>query len=52
MTIAIPRLDRSTAAERGITLADFLVPDRVGERITPGSAHVVLDRSSGRPVVI
>ena len=28
MTIAIPRLDRTTAAERGLTLADFLVPVR------------------------
>ena len=33
MTIAIPRLDRSTAAERGLTIADFLVPIRVGERL-------------------
>ena len=35
MTIAIPRLDRSTAAERGITLADFLVPVAVAERTDP-----------------
>ena len=32
MTIAIPRLDRSTAAERGLTIGDFLVPIRLGER--------------------
>jgi biotin transport system substrate-specific component len=33
MTIAIPRLDRSTAAERGLTIADFLVPVTVAERL-------------------
>jgi biotin transport system substrate-specific component len=42
MTIALPRLDRSSAAERGITLADFLVPIRVGERIGTLARHVVL----------
>jgi biotin transport system substrate-specific component len=42
MTIAIPRLDRSTAAERGITLADFLVPIRVGERTPTWVRHAVL----------
>jgi biotin transport system substrate-specific component len=42
MTIAIPRLDRSTAAERGITLADFLVPIRVGERLSTRLRHVAL----------
>jgi biotin transport system substrate-specific component len=33
MTIALPRLDRSTAAERGLTIADFLVPIAVAERL-------------------
>ena len=33
MTIAIPRLDRTTAAERGLTLADFLVPISIAERL-------------------
>ena len=33
MTLAIPRLDRSTAEEHGLTIADFLVPIRVGERV-------------------
>lgn len=33
MTLAIPRLDRSTAEERGLTIADFLVPIRVGEHL-------------------
>ena len=42
MTIAIPRLDRSTAEERGITLADFLVPIRVGERTPTWVRHIVL----------
>ena len=42
MTIAIPRLDRTTAAERGITLADFLVPIRVGERVSTRLRHVAL----------
>jgi len=42
MTIAIPRLDRSTAAERGITLADFLIPIRVAERLSTRARHIVL----------
>ena len=42
MTIALPRLDRTTPAERGITLADFLVPIRVGERTPTRIRHVVL----------
>ena len=33
MTLAIPRLDRSTTAEHGLTIADFLVPISVGERV-------------------
>jgi len=33
LTIALPRLDRSTAADRGLTIADFLVPIRVGEHV-------------------
>ena len=33
MTIAIPSLDRTTAAERGLTIADFLVPIALAERI-------------------
>ena len=42
MTIAIPRLDRSTAAERGLTIADFLVPIRVGERLNARVRDLVL----------
>jgi biotin transport system substrate-specific component len=33
MTLAIPRLDRSTTEDHGLTIADFLVPIRVGERV-------------------
>ncbi len=42
MTLAIPRLDRSTAAGRGLTIADFLVPIRVGERLSSRVRHIVL----------
>lgn len=33
MTIAMPRLSRLPIDQRGITLADFLVPIRLGERL-------------------
>lgn len=42
MTIALPRLDRSTAAERGLTLADFLVPVRLAERTPVRVRHIAL----------
>lgn len=42
MTIALPRLNRLPAAERGITIADFLVPVRIGEPISARVRHVVL----------
>lgn len=42
MTIAIPRLDRSTVEERGLTIADFLVPIRVGERVNARVRDVAL----------
>jgi biotin transport system substrate-specific component len=42
MTIAIPRLDRTTAADRGLTLADFLVPIPVGERLNARVRHLLL----------
>jgi biotin transport system substrate-specific component len=42
MTIALPRLDRSTAAERGLTIADFLVPVTLAERATPRVRHLAL----------
>ena len=42
VTLALPRLDRTTAEQRGITIADFLVPIRVGERISSRARHVAL----------
>jgi biotin transport system substrate-specific component len=42
MTIVIPRFDRSTAADRGITLADFLVPVDLAERMNARVRHIVL----------
>ena len=42
MTIAVPRLNRLPAAERGITIADFLVPIRIGEPISARVRHVLL----------
>lgn len=42
MTIALPRMNRLPAAERGITIGDFLVPIRVGETISARLRHIVL----------
>ena len=42
MTLAIPRLDRTTTEDRGLTIADFLVPIRVGERLNARVRDVVL----------
>lgn len=42
MTISVPRLDRSAAGERGITIADFLVPIRVAEGIGVRVRHIAL----------
>jgi biotin transport system substrate-specific component len=42
MTIAIPGFDRLPADQRGITLADFLVPNQVGERIGSRARHISL----------
>ena len=42
MTITVPRLDRSPAGERGITIGDFLVPIRVAEGIGVRVRHVAL----------
>ena len=41
-TLATPRMNRLPAAERGITIGDFLVPIRVGERLSSRARHVVL----------
>jgi biotin transport system substrate-specific component len=42
MTLAMPSLNRLPAAERGITIGDFLVPIRVGEQISSRARHVIL----------
>jgi biotin transport system substrate-specific component len=42
MTYAIPSLTRVPVAEKGITIADFLVPVRVGERVSPRLRNVLL----------
>ncbi len=42
MTFSVPSLNRLPAAERGITLADFLVPVRVAERMRPFARHLAL----------
>jgi biotin transport system substrate-specific component len=42
MTIAIPRLDRTTAAGRGLTIGDFLVPVALGERLSTRVRHAIL----------
>jgi biotin transport system substrate-specific component len=40
--IASPRLNRLPAAERGITIGDFLVPVSLGERISTRARHVAM----------
>ena len=42
MTLAMPRLDRTNAADRGLTLADFLVPVSVAERVDTRVRHIAL----------
>lgn len=42
MTLTTPRLNRLPAAERGITIGDFLVPITIGERISSRARHVAL----------
>jgi biotin transport system substrate-specific component len=42
MTIAMPRIARLPQSERGITIADFLVPIRLGERISSPARHLGL----------
>lgn len=38
----LPNLDRARAGERGITIGDFLVPNRISERIGARVRHVAL----------
>jgi len=42
MTYATERLNRLPAAERGITIGDFLVPVAVGERLSTRARHAAL----------
>ncbi|MCI0582342.1 MAG: biotin transporter BioY [Chloroflexi bacterium] len=42
MTITVPRLNRLPVQERGITIADFLVPIRVSEGIGVRARHLAL----------
>ena len=42
MSAAMPSLTRVPASEKGITIADFLVPPRVGDRVSPLLRNVVL----------
>lgn len=42
MTISMPRLDRLPAQERGVTIGDFLVPNRVSERLYNRARHLAL----------
>ncbi len=42
MTSAIPSLTRVPATEKGLTIADFLIPVRVGERTSPRIRDIVL----------
>jgi biotin transport system substrate-specific component len=42
VTITMPSLNRLPAAERGITIGDFLVPIGVGERISSRIRHLAL----------
>jgi biotin transport system substrate-specific component len=42
MSLATERLNRLPAAERGITIGDFLVPIAVGERLSTRARHIAL----------
>jgi biotin transport system substrate-specific component len=42
MSYAIPSMTRVPATEKGLTIADFLIPVGVGERISPRVRHIAL----------
>jgi biotin transport system substrate-specific component len=42
LTLATPRLNRLPAAERGITIGDFLVPIQIGEPVSARMRHILL----------
>jgi biotin transport system substrate-specific component len=52
MTYAIPSLARVPAAERGLTIADFLVPVRLGERVSPRLRNVGLVLAGAALIVL
>lgn len=41
MSLAIPSMTRVPVAEKGLTIADFLVPVRIGERVSPVLRNLV-----------
>ncbi len=41
MSLAIPSLNRVPVTERGVTIADYLVPVRIGERVSPVLRNIV-----------
>jgi biotin transport system substrate-specific component len=42
VTIAIPSMNRLPAAERGVTIGDFLVPISIGERVSSRAKNIAL----------
>ena len=42
MTIVLPRMNRLPVDQRGITLADFLVPIQLGERVSARARNIAL----------
>jgi biotin transport system substrate-specific component len=42
MSYALPSMTRVPAAEKGLTIADFLVPVRLGERVSPRLRNAAL----------
>ena len=48
MSYALPSITRVPAAEKGLTIADFLVPVRVGERVSPRLRNVAPGRRRRR----
>jgi biotin transport system substrate-specific component len=41
MSLAIPSLTRVPVTEKGVTIADYLVPVRIGERVSPVLRNIV-----------
>ena len=51
MSYAIPSLTRVPATEKGLTIADFLIPIRVGERTSPRLRDIAPRASSGAVLI-